>query len=213
MWLVVGLGNPGSEYERTRHNVGFMVIEELAGRAKAGPARAKFGAEVLEGGNLGGEKVTFCKPMEFMNVSGGAVGRAAGFWKVPPANVLVLHDELDLPFGKLRLATGGGPGGHNGIKSIISTLGPDFPRVRIGIGRPPGSGDAAGYVLSAFSRDEQKELPFVIAEAMEATEAMVKMGATAAMNRYNAGKKAESGDKKARTQTPATDTVSRTEKK
>ena len=191
MWLVVGLGNPGSEYARTRHNIGFMVVEELAGRASAGPAKAKFGAEIPEG-KLHGERITFCKPMEFMNVSGNAVGRAAGFWKVAPDRVLVLHDELDLPWGRLRLAAGGGPGGHNGIKSIIAAIGSDFPRVRIGIGRPPaGSRDAANHVLGGFSRDEQKDLPVLTAEAADAVEAILKDGLPAAMNRFNKKKATE----------------------
>jgi PTH1 family peptidyl-tRNA hydrolase len=184
MWLVVGLGNPGSEYARTRHNIGFMVVDELAARAKASAPRAKFGAEITEG-TLGGERVTFCKPMEFMNVSGNAVGKAAGFWKVPLDRVLVLHDELDLPWGRMRLAAGGGPGGHNGIKSIIAALGPDFPRIRIGIGRPSAGGDAAAHVLSAFSRDEQKDLPFITGEAADAAQAILKEGLPAAMNRFN----------------------------
>jgi peptidyl-tRNA hydrolase, PTH1 family len=196
MWLVVGLGNPGSEYARTRHNIGFMVVEELAGRAKAGAAKAKFGAEITEG-TLGGQRVTFCRPMEFMNVSGSSVSRVAGFWKVPLDRVLVLHDELDLPWGRLRLAAGGGPGGHNGIKSIIATMGPDFPRVRIGIGRPVGGGDAANFVLSGFSREEQKDLPFVTAEAADAVEAILKDGLPAAMNRFNK-KKAQDDEKDAK---------------
>jgi PTH1 family peptidyl-tRNA hydrolase len=194
MWLVVGLGNPGSEYARTRHNIGFMVVDELARRAAAGPPKAKFGAEVCEG-SLGAARVTFCRPMEFMNVSGSAVGRVAGFWKVPTERVLVLHDELDLPWGRLRLASGGGPGGHNGIKSIIATLGPEFPRVRIGIGRPPAGGDAANYVLGGFSKEEQKELPFVTSEAADAVEAVLKEGLTAAMNRFNKKKDRADGGK------------------
>jgi peptidyl-tRNA hydrolase, PTH1 family len=188
MWLVVGLGNPGSEYARTRHNIGFMVVDELAGRAKAGPVKAKFGAEITDG-SLGGQRVTFCKPMEFMNLSGNAIARAAGFWKVPPAQVLVLHDELDLPFARLRVATGGGTGGHNGLKSTVAAIGAEFPRVRIGIGRPPPGGDAANYVLGGFSKDEQKELPFLIQEAADAVEAVLKDGPVAAMNRFNAKKK------------------------
>jgi PTH1 family peptidyl-tRNA hydrolase len=187
MWLLVGLGNPGSEYARTRHNLGFMVIDELVGRASAGPAKAKFGGELREG-TLGRERVLLLKPMEYMNLSGQAVGKAAGFWKVPPAQVLVIHDELDLPWGRMRLAAGGGPGGHNGLKSIISTLGNDFPRVRLGIGKPASSQQGANYVLGGFSKEEQAELPFVIKDAADAVEAILVQGLPAAMNKFNAAK-------------------------
>lgn len=187
MWLVVGLGNPGEEYARTRHNVGFMVVDELSGLAKAGPAKAKFGAELREG-VLGGERVLFCKPMEFMNTSGNAVAKAAGFWKIPLDHTVVVHDELDIPFGRLRLGLGGGPGGHNGLRSLISTIGPEFLRVRVGISRPPGGRDAAGYVLAGFSKDEQKELPFVVGEAKEAVLALLAKGLATAMNKFNVKK-------------------------
>lgn len=193
MWLVVGLGNPGSEYERTRHNVGFMVLDELWTRAGAGPAKAKFGAEVGEG-KLGDTRVLFCKPMEFMNVSGQSTHRVAGFWKVPIERTLVVHDDLDLPFGRLKLAAGGGAGGHNGLKSLIACLGgPDFPRVRVGIGRPAPGQDSANYVLAAFSRAEQKELPVVVTEAADAIEAIVRDGMTTAMNKFNIRKKEAAG--------------------
>jgi peptidyl-tRNA hydrolase, PTH1 family len=188
MWLVVGLGNPGSEYARTRHNLGFMVVDQLAERIAASPWKIKLGADVCEG-KQGAEKVILCKPMEFMNLSGEAVGRVAGFWKVPVANILVVHDELDLPFGQLRLGAGGGPGGHNGVRSLIGTLGPAFNRVRVGISKPPAGHDGAGYVLGSFTRDEQKELPFVVTEAREAVEAVLTGGLTAAMNKFNSSKK------------------------
>jgi PTH1 family peptidyl-tRNA hydrolase len=187
MWLVVGLGNPGNEYARTRHNVGFLVVDALAGRASAGPPKAKFGAEIREG-VLQGERVIFCKPMEFMNLSGGAVGRAAGFWKIPVDNLLVIHDELDLPFARLRIARGGGPGGHNGLKSLIATLGGDFPRLRVGIGRPPAGADSAGYVLGGWNREQQSELPILIEEAADAVEAILHQGLIPAMNRFNGDK-------------------------
>ncbi|HEY0713698.1 MAG TPA: aminoacyl-tRNA hydrolase [Polyangia bacterium] len=187
MWLVVGLGNPGNEYARTRHNVGFLVADLLADRAKAGSPKAKFGAEIREG-SLQGERVIFCKPMQFMNVSGGPVGQAAGFWKVPADHVLVVYDELDLPFARLRIARGGGPGGHNGIKSLIAAIGSDFPRVRVGIGRPPGGGDSAAYVLGGWNREQQAELPVLIEEAADAVEAVLQQGVTAAMNRFNGDK-------------------------
>lgn len=185
MHLVVGLGNPGREYAGNRHNVGFQVIEEVARRAGAPAARAKFGAELTEGA-LGGARVVLCRPMEFMNVSGQAVARAAGFWKIPPAQVVVVHDELDVPFGRLKLGTGGGAGGHNGIRSIMADLGtPDFARVRFGIGRPPPGWQGASYVLADFTRAEQKDLPDLVSLAAEAVEEIVTRGLTAAMNRFN----------------------------
>jgi PTH1 family peptidyl-tRNA hydrolase len=187
MWLLVGLGNPGSEYERTRHNLGFMVIDHLVERASAGPAKAKFGGELREG-TLRGERVLLLKPMEYMNLSGQAVGKTAGFWKVAPAQVLVIHDELDLPWARMRVAAGGGPGGHNGLKSIISALGNDFPRLRLGIGKPPSGREGASYVLSGFNKDEQAELPTFIADASDAVEAVLTQGITAAMNKFNAAK-------------------------
>src|SRR4051812_38476134 len=182
MWLVVGLGNPGTEYERTRHNIGFMVVDELLGRTGAGSAKAKLGAEIREG-KLGDDRVLLCKPMEYMNTSGEAVNRVAGFWKVPLERIVVVHDDLDLPFGRLKLGTGGGAGGHNGLRSLIATLGAEFGRVRVGIGRPLG--DGANYVLGAFSKAEQKDLPTVLAEASEAVEAVVRQGMSPAMNKFN----------------------------
>ena len=186
---MVGLGNPGTQYEGNRHNLGFMVVDELLRRCKASAPRAKFGAAVVEA-ELAGERTLFCKPMEFMNVSGQAVGRVAQFWKIPAAQTLVVYDEIDLPFGQLRLAGGGGHGGHNGVRSLINDWGQaEFHRVRVGVGRPAQGRDVAGYLLSDFSRDEQKELPFLIVEAADAAEAVVKDGLTTAMNRFNAKKK------------------------
>jgi len=188
MWLVVGLGNPGREYAGNRHNVGFEVVMELAARAKAPPLREKFGAEIGEA-TIRGERVLLCKPMEFMNVSGQAVARVAKFWKIPPASIVVVHDDLDLPFGRLKLGAGGGHGGNNGVRSVIADLGsPDFLRVRFGIGRPAGGGDAANHVLADFSRAEQKDLPDLRASAADAVEEILANGLTAAMNRFNVKK-------------------------
>jgi PTH1 family peptidyl-tRNA hydrolase len=194
MHLVVGLGNPGSQYQDNRHNLGFMVVDELLARARASAPRAKFGAELVEG-TLGGKRVLFCKPMEFMNLSGQAVARVAGFWKIPVADTIVVHDELDVPFGRLKLGVGGGHGGHNGLRSLIADLGdPGFARVRVGIGRPLPGRDAADYVLTDFSRAEAKELTELRALAADAVEAIVVHGVPAAMNRFNG--KAQSPDKK-----------------
>ena len=185
MHLVVGLGNPGAQYQDNRHNLGFMVVDELVARARASAPRAKFGAELVEG-TLGGARVLFCKPMEFMNLSGQAVARVAGFWKIPVVDTFVVHDELDVPFGRLKLGAGGGHGGHNGLRSLIADLGnPGFARVRVGIGRPLPGRDAADYVLTDFSRAEAKELPELRMLAADAVEAIIADGVTAAMNRFN----------------------------
>ena len=185
MHLIVGLGNPGEQYADNRHNLGFMVVDELARRARAGAPRVKFGAEIAEA-TVAGQRVLLCKPQEFMNVSGPAVARVAGFWKVALTDVVVVHDELDLPFERLKLGAGGGPGGHNGVKSIISALGdPGFPRVRIGIGRPAPGRDPADWVLSNFSRAEAAGLPDLVGRAADAVEAILADGLTAAMNRFN----------------------------
>jgi peptidyl-tRNA hydrolase, PTH1 family len=181
MHLVVGLGNPGREYEGNRHNVGFRIVDQLAGAA---PWRSKYGAALAEL-DLGGEKVLFCKPMQFMNDSGPPVTSVAGFWKVPPARTIVAYDDLDLPFGRLRLGMGGGAGGHNGVRSLISCLGPDFIRVRFGIGRPPSSWKGADYVLSDFTRAEQADLPELVAAAADAVREVVARGLTPAMNKFN----------------------------
>jgi peptidyl-tRNA hydrolase, PTH1 family len=189
VWLVVGLGNPGSQYQGNRHNVGFLVVDELLRRGRAPAPRAKFGAEINEA-SVAGDKVLFCKPMEFMNLSGQAVARAAQFWKVAPAQTVVVHDELDVPFGRLKLGIGGGPGGHNGVRSIIADWGtPEFNRVRVGISRPTHGRDAAAYVLENFTRDEQAQLPLLVGEAADAVETIVSSGLSTAMNRFNAKKK------------------------
>jgi len=189
VWLVVGLGNPGAHYAGNRHNVGFMVVAELMQRAGAPALRRKFGADVGEA-QLGREKILFCKPMELMNRSGQAVSRVAQFWKIEPDSTVVVHDELDVPFGQLKLAVGGGAGGHNGIKSILADWGtPDFPRVRVGIGRPPAGHDAAGYVLQDFAKGDKAQVEILVAEAADAVEAIVASGLAAAMNKFNVKKK------------------------
>ncbi len=185
MFLVVGLGNPGRQYQNNRHNVGFHVVDQLAARAGASPPRDKFGAELFEAA-FGAERVLLCKPMEFMNVSGQAVRQAAGFHKIPPANVIVVHDELDVPFGRLKLGAGGGAGGHNGIRSIIEQMGtPDFARVRVGIDRPPPNWKGADYVLANFTGAEQNQLPEIVDLACAAVEDIVARGLMAAMNKFN----------------------------
>ena len=199
MWLVVGLGNPGREYAGNRHNVGFDVVAELAARAKAPPLREKFGAEIGEV-TIRGERVLLCRPMEFMNVSGQAVARVAKFWKIAPESIIVVHDDLDLPFGRLKLGAGGGHGGQNGVRSLIADLGSaDFLRVRFGIGRPAPGGDAANHVLADFSRAEQKDLPDLRSVAADAVEEILANGLPAAMNRFNI-KKNDKNDKTEKSQ-------------
>jgi len=193
MHLVVGLGNPGVEYQDNRHNLGFMVVDELRARARGPLPRAKFGAELCEV-TLVGTRILLCKPMEFMNVSGQVVARVASFWKIPAADLIVVHDDLDLAFGRLKLGAGGGHGGHNGIRSLLADLGnAEFARVRVGVGRPAPGLVPADYLLSDFSRAEAKELPALLGAAADAIETVVSKGLPAAMNRFN-GKLQSSND-------------------
>jgi peptidyl-tRNA hydrolase, PTH1 family len=185
-YLVVGLGNPGPSYAGNRHNVGFMVLDLLAdrlgGRFKAHKARA----DVLEG-RLGGSRVVLAKPRSYMNESGGPVAGLKQFYKVPLEQIVVVHDELDLPYGTVRLKLGGGDNGHNGLRSITrSAGGKDYLRVRFGIGRPPGRQDPADFVLRDFSAAERKELDFHVDLAADATEALVAHGLETAQNSFHA---------------------------
>ncbi|MEV0395850.1 aminoacyl-tRNA hydrolase [Polymorphospora rubra] len=188
-WLVVGLGNPGREYAGNRHNVGFMVADLLAGRigAKFGRHRRAV-ADVAEGRlGLGGPRLVIAKPLTYMNLSGGPVAALAQFYKVPPAQVVAVHDELDIAYGQLRAKCGGGEGGHNGLRSMSKSLGTkDYLRVRFGIGRPPGRQDPADYVLSDFSSAERKELEFIVDRAADVVEAVVIRGLEWAQNTYHA---------------------------
>lgn len=187
-FLVVGLGNPGPQYELTRHNAGFLVVDLLAerigGRLKTHRASGNR-ADVLEG-RLAGVPVVLAKPRSYMNESGGPVSSVAKFYKVPVERVVVVHDELDLPYGSLRLKRGGGEGGHNGLRSTTSALGSkDYVRVRFGIGRPPGRQDPADYVLRGFAAAERKELGFQVDRAADAVESVLTGGLEAAQNIYN----------------------------
>ena len=186
MFLIAGLGNPGRDYQDNRHNIGFMVADELALRWRLGGFKSKFGGELGSGEPAGlGERVALCKPMEFMNLSGGAVQRAAAFFQVDAAQVIVVHDEIDLEFGRIKVKQGGGHGGHNGLRSMSEHLGPGYLRVRCGVGHPGHRDRVVGHVLGPFSKAEQKELPFLIGEAADAVEAIVKDGPLRAMNRFN----------------------------
>jgi PTH1 family peptidyl-tRNA hydrolase len=163
--LVVGLGNPGREYAATRHNVGWVLLDDLLGRATgASASKKKFQGEMCQG-ELAGHACIFLRPETFMNESGRSVQAAAAFFRVLPSDIVVLHDELDLPFGDVRIKVGGGHAGHNGLRSLVQHLGTaDFVRVRMGIGRPPPelAGNVAGYVLASFSREEEAALPGLI---------------------------------------------------
>ena len=183
--LVVGLGNPGARYAATRHNAGALVLQLLAERLGVRFKAHKSRCEIAET-RLAGEPVVLARPLSYMNESGGPIVGAARFFKVSVEDVVVVHDELDLPFGALRIKRGGGDGGHNGLRSTTSSLGSkDYLRVRFGIGRPPGRQDPADYVLREFAAAERKELPFLLDRAADAVEALVERGLDAAQNEYN----------------------------
>lgn len=185
--LLVGLGNPGPRYAGNRHNVGFMVLDELAARVGGKFKAHKGGAEVLEGW-LAERRVVLAKPRSFMNLSGGPVSATAKFYKVEPSGIVVIHDELDLPFGSLKLKLGGGDNGHNGLRSVTKSLGTkEYYRVRFGVGRPPGRMDPADFVLKDFATPERKELPFEVDRCADAVEALLGKGLTAAQNTFHAG--------------------------
>lgn len=167
MLLLVGLGNPGERYRGNRHNIGFMAVDEIVRRHRFSPWRKRFQGEVAEG-VLDGEKALALKPMTFMNESGRSVQEAARFYKVPPSRIVVLYDELDLAPGKVRVKTGGGAAGHNGIRSIDAHLGPDFRRVRLGIGHPGDKALVLNYVLRDFLREEQDWLAPLLEAVAEA---------------------------------------------
>ncbi len=183
--LVAGLGNPGREYSGNRHNAGFMVVDQL--RDDLGARLGRMQSKALTGSaNYHNVKVVLAKPQTYMNLSGQAVAALLRFYKIPREQLLVIHDDLDLPFGTLRLRPGGGPGGQKGVGSIIQQLGTqDFARLRIGIGRPPGRMNPADYVLHDFARDEQEFLPAVLKQAAEAARAWITEGLDRAMNQFN----------------------------
>ena len=185
--LVVGLGNPGPAYRGNRHNVGAMVLDLLADRLRARFKAHKARAEVVEGrlGPLPGARAVLAKPRSYMNESGGPVVALRDFFKVPVGQLVVVHDELDLPYGALRLKRGGGDNGHNGLRSITRALGPDYLRVRFGVGRPPGRMEAADYVLRDFSAAERKDLDFHVDRAADAVETLILSGLEPAQNTYN----------------------------
>ena len=190
-WLVVGLGNPGPEYAKHRHNVGFMVVDVLAARTGTRFGRHRKAVAQVAEARLGlgdqAPRLILVKPMTYMNLSGGPVAGLRQFYKVPLEQVIAVHDELDIPYGQLRLKQGGGEGGHNGLRSMSGSLGDkNYLRVRFGIGRPPGRQDPADYVLSDFSPVERKELDFLVDRAADATESLIGRGLEWTQNAYHA---------------------------
>ncbi|MFC7220462.1 aminoacyl-tRNA hydrolase [Streptomyces polyrhachis] len=189
-WLIAGLGNPGPDYAGNRHNVGFMVVDLLARRMGGSFKRAPKAQAVTLEGRLGlpgvsSRRVVLAKPLSYMNLSGGPVAALAAFYKVPLEQVVAVHDELDLEYGALRLKCGGGDNGHNGLKSLSKSVGREYPRVRFGIGRPPGRMEVADFVLKDFSGGERKELDYFVDRAADAVETLVVEGLERAQNSYN----------------------------
>lgn len=187
-WLIVGLGNPGPRYELTRHNVGQLVVDELAARRGESFRAHKANARVAETWlRPGASKLILAKPNTFMNVSGGPVAGLAKFYGVDPSRVVIVHDELDIPFDTIKLKTGGGHGGHNGVRDVAKALdSAEFARVRVGIGRPPGRQDPADWVLDPFGASERKNLPILLGDAADAVEQLVGEGLIAAQQKHHA---------------------------
>jgi len=188
-YLLIGLGNPGREYQYTRHNFGFMLIDRIAIRLNARGMKVQSKA-IVTTATYEDTKLILAKPQTFMNLSGQSVQGLAHFYKIPNENLMILSDDLDIPFGTIRIRASGGPGGQRGLGSILEKLGTkDVPRLRLGIGRPPGRMEPAAYVLQEFSRDEEKLLSEVLDRAADATLEFVKNGLNAAMNKFNGGVK------------------------
>jgi len=184
MRVVVGLGNPGSEYAETRHNIGFMVVDELCRRHGAVLGKERRGSRVARA-SLGAESVILVQPQTFMNCSGDSLARLDADLRPAPADLVVVHDELDVPLGRVALKRGGGTGGHRGLESVVRWAGPDFVRVRVGIGRPPTGRDVSDYVLRRFRDHERVVVAECVARAAEAVEAIVRDGLDRAMNSFN----------------------------
>ena len=185
MRLLVGLGNPGPKYERTRHNIGFRVAEDAARKLGVALESTRWNA-VLGSGRAGGEQVSVLLPQTYMNLSGESAGHAARFWKVELGGLVVVHDDIDLDFGRVQVKVGGGDGGHNGLKSLRQHLGTgDYARVRFGVGRPPEEWDGADWVLGKFSSAEEEQLKEIIPQAAEAAVAALLEGPLLAANKFN----------------------------
>ncbi len=187
MFLVLGLGNPGRKYEETRHNAGFLVADRLAERWGTSLEERQFKA-LIGKARIHGKPVILVKPQTFMNLSGEAAVSLRGYYKVPDAQIVVVHDDVDIPFGEVRVKNGGGHGGHNGLRDLSQRLGGGhYIRVRFGVSRPPPGWDTADYVLGAFSRDESSQVDALVDRAADAVEAVVRDGVLAAMNVFNTG--------------------------
>lgn len=183
-FLIIGLGNPGRKYRGNRHNIGFMVVDRLA--ADNGIQSSKVQNKAIVGdGRVAGQRVILAKPQTYMNNSGDAVGPLANFYKMPPENIFVVYDEMDIPLGTIRLREKGGAGGHNGMKSIIQHIGQDFPRMRLGVGRPPGRMEPPAYLLQDFSNEQLPIVSDMIDEAIRAIETYLQEGIQMAMSRHN----------------------------
>ncbi len=181
MFLVACLGNPGKEYELTRHNAGFIAADELVRRYNFAPYKSKFDGQIAEG-NIGGEKIIILKPETYMNKSGLSLHKALSFYKIPLNNVIVIHDDMDLPAGKLKVKVGGGHGGHNGLKSIDAHLGKEYQRVRLGIGHPQDRNEVVNYVLGRFSKSEKEELDKAIDDVIDNFASLLKGGTSQFLN-------------------------------
>jgi PTH1 family peptidyl-tRNA hydrolase len=193
MKVIVGLGNPGGSYARSRHNVGFWVVDRLAEKHRLRFSRREYKSQVAEG-RVGEERVMLMKPQTYMNLSGEALQRARRALRLEPEQFLVVYDDLDLSVGRLRVARSGGAGGHHGVESIIEALGSkEFPRIRVGIGRPGNRGANVDYLLDSLTPEEASTLSESVARAADAAEVVVCDGIAAAMNRFNAAPKAEAG--------------------
>ena len=185
-FLIVGLGNPGREHKNNRHNIGFMTIDRLAEEWHISLGKVQQRA-VTGQGRVGEDTIILAKPQTYMNRSGDSVGPLARYYKIPPANVLVIYDEIDIPFGALRLRKKGGSGGHNGMKSLINHLGQEFPRIRVGVGRPPGKMPPSAYVLQDFKGDDWEVVRELIDDAVAATTTYLREGIELAMTHHNRG--------------------------
>ncbi|MDN6170526.1 MAG: aminoacyl-tRNA hydrolase, partial [Micrococcaceae bacterium] len=186
-WIVAGLGNPGPGYARNRHNVGQMVLRELGSRLGGSFKTHKANAQVLEGRlGIGGPRLILAQPMTYMNLSGGPVAGLSRFFDVAPDHIIAIHDEIDIPFNTVKLKIGGGEGGHNGLRDISKALSTkDYYRVRVGVGRPPGRMETADFVLRDFGSTERKELPFLLDDAADAAELLVREGLQAAQQQHH----------------------------
>jgi len=185
MKIIIGLGNPGRKYERTRHNAGFLAVDQIARDLRFSLSQEKYHAFIGKC-RIGDEDALVAKPQTFMNESGRSVGAVLRYTYAKPADLIVVHDELDIPLGTVRVKTGGGHGGHNGLRSIIEHIGtPDFIRIRVGVGRPAPGRDAADYVLSPFTAEERQAADEAVVKAADAVKAVIRDGLTKAMNEFN----------------------------